>query len=133
MPTKKPRLTITVEPETYKQITNMAHTEHKDISKIGRALLEDALNTKVCQENIDFLSHIIRDQLAATMDLYMERDLRLLSKTCMQASTAAYLCAETLNRFVPEGKRMDYATAYEKAQKKALLYLKSQSLTEIEE
>lgn len=133
MPTDKPRISITVEPEIYQQIFNMARKENKKMSQIGRALLEDALNSKICQENIDFLSSIMREQLSAIMQVYMERDLRLLSKTCMQASTSAYLCAEALNRFVPEGKRIDYATAYEKAQRKALTYLKSQSFTDIKE
>ena len=133
MPTKKPRISITLEPETYRQISNMAKKENKDLSVIGRELIEDALNAEVCQENLDFLSTIIREQLSAIMHLYMEHDLRLLSKTCMQAGTAAYLCAETLSRFVPDGKRLDFAAAYEKAQKKSLAYLKTQFPIDLEE
>ena len=67
MPTKKPRISITLEPETYRQISNMAKKENKDLSVIGRELIEDALNAEVCQENLDFLSTIIREQLSAIM------------------------------------------------------------------
>ena len=31
MPTKKPRISITLEPETYRQISNMAKKENKDL------------------------------------------------------------------------------------------------------
>ncbi|SCJ68215.1 Uncharacterised protein [uncultured Clostridium sp.] len=34
MPTKKPRISITLEPETYRQISNMAKKENKDYCAI---------------------------------------------------------------------------------------------------
>mgnify|MGYP000521743683 CR=1 FL=1 len=43
MPTKKPRISITLEPETYRQISNMAKKENKDLSVIGRELIIQCL------------------------------------------------------------------------------------------
>lgn len=124
MPTKHPRITITLSDDTFKTITNIANSQDRKLSDVGRELLEKALNIELCTENVDFITMLMREELQNILEPYFERMIGLESKACIQSATSAYLCAETLNRFVPAGQRMDYQDAYYKAQKKALKYIR---------
>lgn len=129
MPTRHPRITITLSENTFKTITNIANSQDRKLSDVGRELLEKALNIELCTENVDFITMLMREELQNILEPYFERMIGLESKACIQSATSAYLCAETLNRFVPAGQRMDYQEAYYKAQKKALQYIRRQKNT----
>lgn len=125
MATSRPRTTVTLDVETYRQIECIAKKEDKSNSEVMRNLLEGSLNAKICEENIDYLSTIMRKQLRDILKPYMERITSLEAKTCVQAGAAAYLSAEALNSFVPDRRKVEYAAAYEQARKQAVRYLKS--------
>lgn len=57
----------------------------------------------------------------------VERLAALSAKTCIQASTAAYLTAETIARFVPDEFQEDVQQVYEDARKKGVRYTKAKS------
>lgn len=133
MPTTKPRITITLDPDIYQQIQEIANKRGLSMSDIIRQLLDISINTKITTENIDFLSNIMREQLRNILKPYMTRILSLESKTCIQAATSSYLCAETLNRFVPPNLRLDVEEAYRKAQNKAIRYVKSKTELDTDE
>lgn len=128
--TKKPRISITFDPEIYEQIKNIARQEHKDMSAVGRELVEQALNVELYEKNLDMICTILRGQLRDTLSPYMNRITALESKSCIQSGTAAFLCAEVLSKFVPSGKQEDYVESYEKARRKAVKYSQSPSESE---
>ena len=82
------------------------------------------------QENIDFLTPIIRSQLKSVVDIQADRIAGLVAKTCIQAGAAAYLSAEALNSFVPEKERKSFVEAYDAARKKAVSYIRASDTTE---
>lgn len=122
MPTKRPRINVTLEPSTYEQISNIAMRSNTDLSKTVRTLIETGLNVELTQENLDMITDITRTQLQDVLHPYMERIISLLSKTCIQAGASAYLSAEAIRKFVPEAEQMDVKVAYDTARKKAVEY-----------
>lgn len=122
--TNNPRPTITFTPETYAKIKNIAQKEGKSISAVVRELTEASLTLRVTNENVDFITKIIREQVRDVMQPSVERLAALNAKTCVQSATAAFLCAETINRFVPPALREDVVNVYDAARKKGVAYTK---------
>ena len=122
MPTKLPRIYVTLTPTVYKQVKELAKKNHSSASDVLRDLVEKGLDLEVTQENLNFMSSFLREQLNDTMKPYLERMISLQSKTCIQAGTAAYLSAEAIRKFVPQAEQMAVMDSYEAARKKAIEY-----------
>ena len=122
MPTNRPRINVTLEDEIFEQISNIAAQQNTDKSKVVRNLIETGLNLQLSKENLDFVTDIIRTQLQDVLHPYMDRIISLQAKTCIQAGASAYLSAEAIRKFVPEGEQMDVKEAYDSARKKAVEY-----------
>lgn len=118
------RIDIVVDDITYNQIKDISEKRHCSMSEVGRSYIQDGLNGDITKSNIDFVAGIIREQLKIILYPSVERLAALSAKTCMQASTSAYLNAEALARFVPLNQQMELEQAYNAARKKAALYLK---------
>lgn len=124
------RITITLDKATYTQIKNIADKNHTSISEAVRRYLDAGLNGSLSESNIDYISNIIREQLRIVMQPSIERLAALSAKTCIQASTAAYLTAETIARFVPVELQEDVQQVYEDARKKGVRYTKIKNFDE---
>ncbi len=124
------RVTITLDKTTYTQLKNIADKNHISISEAVRRYLDAGLNGSLAASNIDYISNIIRDQLRIVMQPSIERLAALSAKTCIQASTAAYLTAETIARFVPVELQEEVQEVYEDARKKGVRYTKIKSFDE---
>lgn len=122
MPTKLPRVYVTLTPSLHKQVKNIAMKKNCSVSDVMRELTEYALNIQVTQENLDYMSSFLRDQLNDCMRPYMDRIISLQAKTCIQAGTAAYLSAEAIRKFVPSEEQLNVVDSYDAARKKALEY-----------
>lgn len=121
---ENPRINVTFDEKTYMQIKLIAEKRGSSMSEVCRLFILDSLNGELTKENIDFVSSIIREQLKIVLHPSIERLAALSAKTCMQASTSAYLTAETIARFVPEDLQMDVQDAYNAARKKAVQYIR---------
>lgn len=119
------RVTVTLDRVTHNQLKNIADKNHISISEVMRRYVEAGLNGNLAEENINYISTIIREQLRIVMQPSIERLAALSAKTCIQASAAAYLTAETIARFVPVELQEDVASVYEDARKKGVRYTKS--------
>lgn len=116
------RINVTFDLETYEQIRNLSHKEGKTMSEIVREAAIDNLTVRINAENINMITKIIREQLRDILQPGIERLAALTSKTCVQSSTAAYLTAETISKFVPVQEQEDFRECYEKARKKGVEY-----------
>lgn len=119
------RITVTLDHDTYNQLKNIADKNHISIAEAMRRYIEAGLNGNLTESNINYISTIIREQLRIVMQPSVERLAALSAKTCIQASTAAYLTAETIARFVPEELQEDVKSVYEDARKKGVHYMKN--------
>ena len=124
------RVTVTFDGDTYMQLKNIADKNHISISEAVRRYIEAGLNGSLSEANIDYISQIIREQLRIVMKPSIERLASLSTKTCIQASAAAYLTAETIARFVPEELQEDVQLVYEEARKKGVRYTKTKIVDE---
>ena len=100
------------------------------MSSLVREYTMQGIRGILTQENIDFLTPIIRSQLQSVVDIQADRIAGLVAKTCIQAGAAAYLSAEALNSFVPEKERKSFVEAYDAARKKAVSYIRASDTTE---
>lgn len=116
------RINVTFEVSDYEQIRNLAHKEGRTMSEIVREAAIDNLTVRINAENIDMITHIIREQLRDILKPDIERLAALSAKTCVQSSTAAYLTAETISKFVPLQEQEGFRECYEKARKKGVEY-----------
>lgn len=116
------RINVTFEVSDYEQIRNLAHKEGRTMSEIVREAAIDNLTVRINAENIDMITHIIREQLRDILKPGIERLAALSAKTCVQSSTAAYLTAETISKFVPLQEQEEFRECYEKARKKGVEY-----------
>lgn len=121
------RITVTFDSETYKHLKNISDKNHISISETVRRYTEAGFNGNLAESNINYISTIIREQLRNVMQPSVERLAALSAKTCIQASTAAYLTAETIARFVPDELHEDVQQVYEDARKKWVHYTKAKS------
>lgn len=92
------------------------------MSEIVREAAIDNLTVRINAENIDMITQIIREQLRDVLKPDIERLAALSAKTCVQSSTAAYLTAETISKFVPLSEQENFRDCYEKARKKGVEY-----------
>ena len=105
--------------EEYENLKRYAALKNISMSSLVREYTMQGIRGILTQENIDFLTPIIRSQLKSVVD-----------KTCIQAGAAAYLSAEALNSFVPEKERKSFVEAYNAARKKAVSYIRASDTTE---
>lgn len=118
-------VTIRLADVEYENLKNVAAKTHQSMGAIARDYTIKGLSGEITQDNIEFLLPIIREQIRNIMEPLMERQIALTAKTCVQASTAAYLCADSILKFVPKEQRDEVRDSYEKARKKAVEYVKS--------
>ena len=121
---KRIRVNVSYTLQDYETLTNIAATQNISIPELIRRYTTQGMNGTLTQQNIDFLTPIIRRQLESVIDLRFERLATMTAKTCIQAGTAAYLSAEALNSFVPVQNQRSFIDAYDAARKKSLQYLK---------
>lgn len=111
--------------DEYDNLKRYAALQKRSMGAVIREFCEKGIRGQLTEENIDFLTPIIRQQLKSIMDLQYDRLATLIAKTCIQAGTAAYLSAEALKSFVPANQQRNFVEAYEAARKKSLQYMKS--------
>lgn len=118
------RVNVSFEVETYAVLENLAAIHNTSIPEVIRQYTVQGINGTLTQNNIDFLTPIIRSQLKSILDVKVERLAAMIAKTCIQAGAAAYLSAEAINSFVPPQRQQNFIDAYDAARKKAVIYLK---------
>jgi hypothetical protein len=119
--------------EEYENLKRYAALKNISMSSLVREYTMQGIRGILTQENIDFLTPIIRSQLKSVVDIQADRIAGLVAKTCIQAGgagAAAYLSAEALNSFVPEKERKSFVEAYDAARKKAVSYIRASDTTE---
>ena len=107
--------------EEYENLKRYAALKNISMSSLVREYTMQGIRGILTQENIDFLTPIIRSQLKSVVDIQADRIAGLVAKTCIQAGAAAYMSAEALKSFVE---------AYDAARKKAVSYIRASDTTE---
>ncbi len=116
--------------ETYEIIRNISLKSNQSMNAVVRELVDKSLKLQVSTDNIDMVTRIIREQLYAILKPSVDRLAALSAKTCVQSSTAAYLTAEAIARFVPDNLQLDVKDAYEAARKKGVEYTRRSNIDE---
>lgn len=120
-------VTVIFTEEEYNQLKTLSAKTHKSMSAIVRDFTSKGLCGEVTENNIEFIAPIIREQARSVIEPMMERMISLTAKTCLQASTATYLSADAIYKFVPPAQRTEVKESYDAARKKAVTYMKSKT------
>lgn len=110
--------------EEFENLQRYAAKCNRSMSEVAREFVSQGLAGNLTQDNIDFLTPVIREQLKSVLTPMLERISSLQAKTCIQAGAAAYLSAQALSSFVPISEQKDFLEAYEAARKKAVQYMR---------
>lgn len=110
--------------EEFENLQRYAAKSNKSMSEVAREFVSQGLTGNLTQDNVDFLTPLIREQLKSVLTPMLERVSSLQAKACIQAGAAAYLSAEALASFVPISQQKDFLEAYEAARKKAVQYMR---------
>lgn len=119
------RINATFDDETYEIIAKMAAKENTSDSEIVRKYFLEGIKLQVSDDNIDFITNIIRTQLKDVMQPNVDRICSLIAKTCVSSAQSSFLTAETIAKFVPTDRQADVNEVYEKARLKAIEYTKT--------
>lgn len=123
MPNK--RFSVTVDERTAEEIEAIAKKTGESQSEVTRELIKKGLAAGWVDENVDVIAHIVRQQLEAVIKPHVERLAKISAKSGIMAATATFLNVQAFQDLVPTEKRKDPIALYEKARKKAYLYMKS--------
>lgn len=118
------RINATFDDDTYAIISKMAAKENVKDSEIVRKYFLEGIKLQVSDDNIDFITSIIRTQLKDVMQPNIDRICSLIAKTCVSSAQSSFLNAEAIAKFVPQDRQEDVNEVYEKARLKAIAYTK---------
>lgn len=133
MPTSLPRISVTLDRDSYNKVKIIAHKQNRDMSDLIREWTIQGMNGELTEKNLEIIVPIIREQIKNVIEPMLERSISLTAKTCIQAGTAAYLSADSILKFVPKEQREDVRESYEKARKQAIEYTRSKVRLEADE
>mgnify|MGYP006280021011 CR=1 FL=1 len=118
------QLHLRVNDDMYEKINNIANKRGESISSVMRELLEKGLANEWVDENTDLITHLVKQQVDATMKPHVERLATLTSKVGHMSATATFLNVQAFKDLVPTERKKDVKDLYEKARKKAVTYMK---------
>lgn len=125
MPRKKENrktLSVLLTDEEYDNVKKLAAKKVTSMSEVGREFINQGLNGQLTENNIEFLAPLLRELIRDVSAPQFDRLAKMVSKTCIQAGTAAYLSAEAIFKFVPPEQREDFKNTWETARKQAIAY-----------
>lgn len=133
MPTSLPRISVTLDRDSYDKVKIIAHKQNRDMSDLIREWTIQGMNGELTEKNLEIIVPVIREQIKNVIEPMLERSISLTAKTCIQAGTAAYLSADSILKFVPKEQREDVRESYEKARKQAIEYTRAKVKLEADE
>lgn len=119
------RINVTFTRDEFNQISNIAYGKGFTLSEQVRQWALQGKNGELNVNNLSIITPIIHEQIDNVISPKMERMIALQVKTCIQAAAGVYLSGEALANFIPEELQQDFKEAYEKARKKAVIYVKT--------
>ncbi len=121
------KYSLVVDEETYKAIKNIAQSSKKSMADVSRKLLKKGIEQQLTENNIDYVSQIIRKQMEIVLKPHTERLAKISSKTGHMAATSTFLNVQAFMDLVPDKNRKNVLELYENARKKAVEYMKSKT------
>ncbi|NCC78384.1 MAG: hypothetical protein EOM07_02125 [Clostridia bacterium] len=110
--------------DDYKKIKNLAHKRGIMVTELLREFIDQGLQEKLAEENLDLVASVVRQQLDAVMKPHIERLASISSKAGHMSATSTFLNAQALVELVPKERQRDIRTMYENARKKAVEYMR---------
>lgn len=118
---------LRVDDELYETIGNIANKSGESKAEVVRELVRKGLQKEITEDNSDYLATLIREQMDIVIKPHVERLAAISSKSGHMSATAAFLNVQSLIDLVPAERRKEPKEMYEKARKKAVLYMKTKT------
>ena len=119
------RYSISIDENTAREIEMISKKSGESIAEVTRSLIKKGLSSGWVDENVDMITHIVRQQLEAVMKPHVERLAKLSVKSGIMSATSTFLNVQAFQDLVPKEKRKIPVELYDKARKKAAEYMKT--------
>lgn len=121
------KTTIRLDKTTYNQLNNIAQSCNKPLANVIREVIKKGLASEWVDENVNLITHIVKQQVDAVMKPHVERLAKLSSKSGHMSATSAFLNVQALMDLVPDEKRKNVLEMYENARKKSAEYMRTKT------
>ena len=121
------KTTIRLDKETYRILSEIKEITGDSLADVIRNTIKKGLARERVDESQDIIADIVREQMDIVIKPHIERLAALSSKSGHMSATAAFLNVQSLIDLVPAERRKEPKEMYEKARKKAILYMKTKT------
>lgn len=116
---------LRIDEKTMEQIKSVSQKSGESIAETTRMLIKKGLAAGWIDENTDMVAHIVRQQLEAVLKPHIERLAKLSAKSGIMSATSTFLNVQAFQDLVPAENKKIPVEMYDKARKKAALYMKT--------
>lgn len=124
---KVQQIHLRVKDDDYEKIKNLAHKRGMMVTELLREFIDQGLQEKLAEENLNLVASVVRQQLDAVMKPHIERLASISSKAGHMSATSTFLNAQALVDLVPTERQRDIRNMYENARKKAVEYMRTKT------
>jgi hypothetical protein len=116
----------------YDDILSVAKSKHKNMSDTIRGFISKGLNVESYQENIDFLTGIIRQEIKAESGKQANRIAAMLFKVGAITSSNYFLAVKMLSDVISPSMQEDFKDINSNARKLGIDYMKQSGVGVVE-
>jgi len=131
-PNEKVIFSIYVTKKVCADLDRLADREHISRTELIRKFIDKGLSVESYQENIDFLSGIIRQEVKAETGKQANRLAAMLFKVGAIASSNYFLAARTLSDMISPSMQEDFKDIHSNARKLGIDYMKRSGVDVVE-
>ena len=129
---KNVQVTVVLPQKMYDDLMTVAKTKHKNLSDIMRGFISKGLNVESYQENIDFLTGIIRQEIKAESSKQANRLAAMLFKVGAITSSNYFLAVKMLSDVISPSMQEDFKDINSNARKLGIDYMKQSGVGVVE-
>jgi len=121
---KNVQITVVLSQKMYDEVKSLAAVRHINISEVVRGFIAKGLTVQFYQDNIDFLSGIIRQEVKAEIGKQANRLAAMLFKIGVISAGNYFMAARTLSDVISPSMQEDFKDINSNARKLGIDYMK---------
>ena len=121
---KTVQITVKISDEKYQALKKFSANKHRNMADVVRNFIDKGLAVESYQDNIDFISKIIRQEVKAEISLQVERFVKIMMKVGYLASGSYFLLARVFADFVSPSMQQSYKDVEYKTRRMGIEYMK---------
>ena len=129
---KNVQVTVVMSQDMYKSVKMVAASKHINMSDVIRSFIQKGLCVESYQDNIDFLSAIIRQEVKAEIGKQANRLASMFFKVGIIASGNYFMCARLMSDVISPSMQDDFKDINSNARRLGIDYMKMNGVGAVE-